>query len=152
MRSTVKRVTTRESFYVYADLMDRRVDFKTGGALRGEACDGYFGMFGWMPLDFRQAINGNGFHTIDEADQDADLRHYIDYVVYSYQTPIALHYRRGDTSFWITPEVRYTQTTSCHQGHINTAASVSDTPERLSTVAELHHFAYKCHNDHTPQA
>lgn len=146
MRSTVKRVTTRESFYVYADLMDRRLDFKTGGALRGEATpEGYYGSFGEMPYAFRVQLNSHGHYTNDEYETlNADLRDFVDYVVYSYQTPIALHITRGADSFWVCPETHYSQTTSCHQGRINTAASVSDSPRILRTATDIHRYVYGC--------
>jgi hypothetical protein len=41
----------------------------------------------------------------------------IDYVVFSYGTPIAWHSRNG----WTTPDVRYSVSTSKHQGRIFTA-------------------------------
>lgn len=43
----------------------------------------------------------------------------IDYVVFSYWTPIAYRLSNG---VWITPTVKYSNTTSQHQGKINTAA------------------------------
>lgn len=45
--------------------------------------------------------------------------HGIDYVVFSYSTPIAYRLSNG---VWITPAVKYSNTTSQHQGKINTAA------------------------------
>lgn len=43
----------------------------------------------------------------------------IDYVVFSYRTPIAYRLTNGT---WITPAVKYSPTTSQHQGKINVVA------------------------------
>lgn len=45
--------------------------------------------------------------------------HHADYVVWSYRTPIAWH-TDGE---WVTPAVRYSVTTSNHQGQAFTAVS-----------------------------
>ena len=50
------------------------------------------------------------------ADADADS---IDYVVWSYGTPIAWHHEDG----WTMPEKRYSVTTSKHQGQVRRALS-----------------------------
>jgi hypothetical protein len=38
----------------------------------------------------------------------------IDYIVWSYGTPIAWHHAGG----WAMPDARYSRTTSCHQGQV----------------------------------
>lgn len=49
-----------------------------------------------------------------------------DYVVYSYNTPIAWH-RRGDYGGdWVMPDVKYSRTTTVHQGKIAVALSVME--------------------------
>ena len=40
------------------------------------------------------------------------------YIVYSYDTPIAWHSRRQG---WVMPDVKYSNTTTRHQGRIRTA-------------------------------
>lgn len=58
-----------------------------------------------------------------ELSQDRDL---VDYVIYSYQTPIAWHVVaescKGD-GHWVMPETKYSVTTSKHQGRVGTALS-----------------------------
>lgn len=44
----------------------------------------------------------------------------VDYVVWSYQTPIGWHLSSGE---WIIPDVRYSRTTSCHQSEVRQAAA-----------------------------
>lgn len=44
----------------------------------------------------------------------------IDYVVFSYYTPIAYRDRRG---IWTVPNAKYSRTTTQHQGRINVVAS-----------------------------
>lgn len=46
----------------------------------------------------------------------------VDYVIVSYQTPIAWHHSTDDE--WVMPEDRYSTSTSKHQGRIRTALSV----------------------------
>lgn len=61
----------------------------------------------------------------------------IDYVVYSYRTVIAYRLSNG---VWITPAVKYSNTTSQHQGKINTVthALMSESAESvLDSVREL---------------
>lgn len=43
-----------------------------------------------------------------------------DYVVYSYSTPIAWHTPEG----WVMPDVKYSPTTTTHQGKVSVALSV----------------------------
>lgn len=46
----------------------------------------------------------------------------IDYVVYSFETPIAWHYSSGEKAgTWEIPNVRYSVTTTSHQKTIRTA-------------------------------
>lgn len=57
--------------------------------------------FGNLPFEYRRDM---------ELDRE---RHGITFIVYSYSTPIA--WRRGDGN-WIKPSVKYSVTTSMHQG------------------------------------
>lgn len=62
-----------------------------------------------------------------------------DYVVYSYRTPIAWHtlgYVRKDGQSWVEehwtlPDVKYSTTTSRHQGIVRTALVMADYKETL---------------------
>lgn len=93
------RTTTRNASTI-AHAIRQGEDFTTSGALRGEAFPIFIGT-GRMP------------------DSDAaKLRTArIDYVVYSYGTPIA--YRANGE--WVTPDAKYSVTTSKHQGTIRYA-------------------------------
>lgn len=51
-------------------------------------------------------------HITADILQDAIHRQQVDYIVWSYVTPIAWHLREGR---WIMPDVRYSVTTSKHQ-------------------------------------
>lgn len=81
----------------------RREEFK-GSAMTGKSYpDGWPSLdtFGYLPRDFRERF---------ERERDGVG---IDYVVFSYDTPIAWH--RIDWT-WVRPEVKYSPTTSLHQG------------------------------------
>jgi hypothetical protein len=67
----------------------------TGNTMSGEANISRYGMVGRLPSEWRDA-----FKTNDH-----------DYVVYSYCTPIAW----VDNGVATIPNVKYSQTTSCHQ-------------------------------------
>ena len=77
-------------------LVARREPF-TGSNLRGGP-RGTVGSFGLLPLHWRRVY---------QADDP-------DYVVWSYQTPIAWHGRHG----WTVPPVKYSQTTLRHKQHV----------------------------------
>ena len=93
------RTTTRNANAI-ARAIRQGEDFTTSGALKGEACPAFIST-GRMP------------------DSDAaKLRAAkIDYVVYSYGTPIA--YRANGE--WVTPDAKYSVTTSKHQTSIRYA-------------------------------
>ena len=77
-------------------LVARREPF-TGSNLRGGP-RGTVGSFGLLPVGWRMAY---------QAEQP-------DYVVWSYQTPIAWHGERG----WVVPPFKYSQTTIRHKQHV----------------------------------
>lgn len=93
------RTTTRNASTI-AHAIRQGEDFTTSGALRGEA----------FPL-----FIGTGRMPDSDAAQLRAAR--IDYVVYSYGTPIA--YRANGE--WVTPDAKYSVTTSKHQGTIRYA-------------------------------
>lgn len=96
-----------DSWSRFADVIDRRLPFTTStnslrGATRPESQES-------GQLRSRHAAAAN----LWTADQRS-----IDYVIYSYATPIAWHITVGDLSEWIYPDVTYSRTTSAHQTKI----------------------------------
>lgn len=92
------RTTTKDSGRVIA----QRTPVKTHGALSG--ITGALLFTGYLPDEYATAY--------------AQRRDYITYTATSYGTPIAWHdSERG----WIVPSVRYSVTTSKHQGHVRRA-------------------------------
>ena len=55
--------------------------------------------------------------ALDVSQRDGTL----DYVIYSYQTPIAWRVTVKGVSYWVAPPFKYSVTTSKHQGRVNTA-------------------------------
>ena len=76
----------------WADTLTNRKPFRSAASLRGGWRSG---SWGWLPKEWQDAFY----------DDDPD------YVVYSYDTPIAWHGNRG----WIVPPVKYSVTTTRHQ-------------------------------------
>lgn len=98
----------------FADVIEQRRPFTTStghlrGTVRPESTDS-----GYLRSKHAAAAN------LWQADQDK-----IDYVVYSYQTPIAWHVKAAGVDEWIYPDVRYSRTTSAHQNKIR-AVIVAD--------------------------
>ena len=77
-------------------LVARREPF-TGSNLRGGSSWGV-GSFGLLPLHWRDVFVADA----------------PDYVVWSYETPVAWHGRRG----WVVPPVKYSRTTIRHVSHV----------------------------------
>jgi hypothetical protein len=104
---SARRATYRvnvDGWWVLADLLTERREFNPDSAsLRGRA--GRFGPFHSGRLRGRSE---QAFLT--------DM-HAIDYVVFSYATPIAWHTPGG----WTVPVDRYSVTTSKHQGRVRPA-------------------------------
>lgn len=98
----ITKMKTNASFYLFAERMNANEDFDTHGSLRGRA--GPPGSFGQLPEDYRE-----------DAEQ-------ADYVVYSYNTPIA--WKNAKTGRWTAPGTKYSTTTSRHQSKIATAVDV----------------------------
>lgn len=93
------KLTTRSSWIEYSFVMRGRQPFRTYGALRSTRERGTVGV---LPEPYRTEF------------LDCPS---IDYVVYSYNTPIAWHSASG----WIVPDVKYSVTTSRHQSKIEVA-------------------------------
>lgn len=107
-RHTILRVS--DSVGAYADTLAERCEFVTRGALGGYS----------QPFDSTSGQLPNKSLTASalwRADQGV-----IDYVVYSYRTPIAWHVTAPTgVREWIYPDVRYSRTTSGHQNKIRAA-------------------------------
>lgn len=52
-----------------------------------------------------------------------------DYVVLSWETPIAWHIaeHKGDDAYWVIPDEHYSATTNRHQGYVRAALSFANT-------------------------
>ena len=92
------KLTTRSSWMEFRDALAAEEDFRTSGALRGTG-ERYSHTRGQLPSEYWDSL------------RDAQ------YVVYSYATPIAWRTQCQ----WHAPAVRYSVTTSRHQGTIFTA-------------------------------
>lgn len=93
-----------------ANKLANRESFKTHGALQGidKPLKNRFTVTGILPNDWANTFTAR--------------QQVIDYVVYSYRTPIAWH----DTEAgWIVPDERYSVTTSKHQGKVRFAISLT---------------------------
>lgn len=94
-----------DSFLRFAECLRAGESFETHEALRGVAGSTLTSSFGGrLPGEYSTPPGQT-----------------VDYVVYSYGTPIA--WRLSDTGKWIVPNVSYSRTTSCHQGTIRAAVS-----------------------------
>lgn len=94
-----KRVSNRDA----ATYIETRQEFETHtGSLRGEfATVGNLSRLGYLPPEHRVALG----QAWDKAGRGV-------YIVWSYGTPIAWH----DGERWTRPDVKYSVTTSRHQG------------------------------------
>lgn len=101
------KVRTRD-WRTIATYLRRRESFKTHGALRG-----YRNFGDDLPLGLSVGILPRDWVQVFR-DQS------IQYVVYSYATPIAWL----TSGVWIIPDVKYSRTTSKHQSTIRTAVHV----------------------------
>lgn len=90
------------NFYGLAERLKASTNWRMG-TLRGESGRGPR-THGELPEEFHASVR------------------YADYVVYSYDTPIA--WRSGGK--WVQPYIKYSPTTTRHQGRIEVALSVLD--------------------------
>lgn len=106
----VVQLTTRSDWWEFAEVLSDRRPFKTRGALVGLTAP-------LTPRGGSLCTRSSTAYALFRADQNV-----IDYVVYSYRTPIAWHItlRNGATE-WIFPDVTYSSTTTRHQTKIRTA-------------------------------
>jgi hypothetical protein len=84
----------------------RRQEFEAYGAMSGTEGSSY-PYTGHLPDEHAKAL------LADAGKGD------VDYVVYSYSTPIAWHTPKG----WTIPDVKYSRTTSRHQGVVRRAVA-----------------------------
>ena len=103
------RTTTRNARTI-AQALKNGEGFATSGALKGVASPQWIGPGRMHPEDARE------LYAIQSVIG-------IDYVVFSYGTPIA--YRTEDTGEWVVPDTRYSVTTSKHQSTIRYAVSLA---------------------------
>lgn len=102
------KLTVNGSWTQYMEPLRELEPFTTHGSLHGEP----------YPL-------GTGYVSTGELPDDwarlfVARSHIIDYVAFSYHTPIAWHDRETG---WVCPEERYSVSTSKQQGRIFTAIS-----------------------------
>lgn len=80
-------------------------------------------------------IDGYGIlpHAAAVLLRDDDLAGTVDYVVYSYETPIAWH-RTGEGHGWMLVETKFSRTTSRHQSTLRLALHFAGQESRVSLV------------------
>jgi hypothetical protein len=100
-----KRLTTRG--IATAEAIRDRIPFTTSGALRGEECVSSYPYSGWLDKAEREALSTDGMAGL------------IDYIVWSYATPIAWHRTDGT---WHIVDQKFSMTTTKHQGNLYLAA------------------------------
>jgi hypothetical protein len=113
----------RDPWQNFREVLSRRRPFTTRGALQGVSAP-------------RADDSGRLVERFPSAHHlwRADFAN-MDYVVYSYATPIAWHVTGTGYSEWVYPNVRYSRSTSNHQNKILTA--LSNYPEGSEFVRVL---------------
>lgn len=110
----VRLRSRKDSFREFAEVLADRREFVTPtNSLRGVQTIERDGDSG------RLADVSDFGHALWRAD-----RSNTDYVVYSYNTPIAWHIQGNVFDEWVVPEVSYSATTTQHQNKINVALDV----------------------------
>ena len=102
------RTTTRNATMI-ARAIKNGEDFNTSGALKGIA-NPWWIESGRMNIAYAKAM----YAARDNIG--------IDYVIYSYGTPIAYRTNNGE---WTIPDAEYSATTSKHQGVVRYAVSIA---------------------------
>lgn len=98
IRTTTRSIRTAEA------IRDRE-DFRTSGALYGEET-GRLGRY------------DSGYLSGADLDQFYLDHTFVDYVVWSYATPIAWHWTNGETSGWHVVNQKFSLTTTKHQSNL----------------------------------
>ena len=101
------RTTTRNATMI-ARAIKGMEDFTTSGALRGEANPRWIGTGRMSDADAKLMRTGDALMVVD-------------YVIYSYGTPIAYRYNGK----WTIPDAKYSVTTSKHQGVVRYAVGIA---------------------------
>lgn len=128
VRRSPVQLRVRDPWWEFRHPLHDRREFNTYGSLRGrvrpESTDSGY-------LSTRSAAAAQ----LWRADQSK-----IDYVVYSYSTPIAWHVSNvnadGDGE-WVYPAVRYSSTTSAQQTKIRTALEANENQYMIDSVREI---------------
>lgn len=114
LRLTGRPSSAGGSYEGYTTWLDKWINalidlkpFKTGGSWSGSSVDGLSGL-GQLATSSQGSVWTEALRPV--------MVH-VDYVVWSYWTPIAFHVRKGDLDFWVIPEVTYSRTTSRQQSH-----------------------------------
>lgn len=107
------QLRTRDAWWHFRPVLEERDEFKTYGALHGGLQ--FIPMHMYDPCD----CQGKPLGSLDEKYRIS--AHHASYVVWSYDTPIAWY--DPELKMWITPDEKYSITTSRHQGKIFTAIS-----------------------------
>jgi hypothetical protein len=104
MTTKAKFRAKSDSFLVLADILAANREFDGASALRGEYhAPGRLPFTGYLDPLHHESLKDS------------------DYVIYSYNTPIAWRVTGGT---WIVPAEKYSATTSQHQSKVRTAISV----------------------------
>lgn len=109
------RLRVRDSFTVFAAVLNRLEPFTTYGALYGRLTLDHTGQLDWPTVQQLRAY------------RDADR---LLYVVYSYATPIAWCIQldnpnpAGEWREWLFNDVKYSKTTTKHQGKLRAALNM----------------------------
>jgi hypothetical protein len=98
----MKTLKARGGWWEFVEPLRKLEAFRTHGSLRGKPADGNAFYYGRLPTCHVAIVKES------------------DYVVYSWDTPIAWHH---PIHGWIMPDEHYSQTTTQHQTKIATAIS-----------------------------
>lgn len=124
-RSAPLQLRVRDGWWKFRDALHDRREFNTYGSLRGRS---------------RPESDSSG-QLSDKSTAAAQLwradQSKIDYVVYSYRTPIAWHVTGTNYSEWIYPDVRYSATTSAQQNKIRTALEANQNQYMIDSVRDI---------------
>jgi hypothetical protein len=124
-RSTPLQFRVRDPWWKFRNALHDRMPFNTYGSLRGRE---------------RPESDSSG-QLGDKSAAAAQLwradQSKIDYVVYSYHTPIAWHVTGTNYSEWIYPDVRYSATTSAQQNKIRKALEANENQYMIDSVRDI---------------
>lgn len=124
MTESIIRTTTRSR--VAAEAIRDRKDFRTGGAFYGEETG-------------RLSQWNSGLLDGPDYDQFVIDMRFVDYVVWSYSTPIAWHWtnERSGESGWHVVAQKFSSTTSKHQSNLYLIPREQTEAEQTEVYAAL---------------